>query len=125
MNFWQSVLPEGDFLHLERILSVILGGILAGMGVALSLIHIYRCHVDDGAHAVNIEKIGDDEEKHAFVFHNHGAGFFDVTQRVAHDVASRIDSVLLPHMAEHWQGKEEPPRRREKEGKACGRYRCV
>ena len=28
LNFWQSVLPEGDFLHLERILSVILGGIL-------------------------------------------------------------------------------------------------
>ena len=35
MNFWQLVLPEGDFLHLERILSVILGGILAGMGVAM------------------------------------------------------------------------------------------
>ena len=29
------MLPEGDFLHLERILSVILGGILAGMGVAM------------------------------------------------------------------------------------------
>lgn len=35
MNFWQSVLPEGDFLHLERILAVILGGILAGIGVAM------------------------------------------------------------------------------------------
>ena len=35
MNFWQSVLPEGDFLHLERILAVILGGILAGAGIAL------------------------------------------------------------------------------------------
>ncbi len=35
MNFWQSVLPEGDFLHLERILAVILGGILAGIGIAL------------------------------------------------------------------------------------------
>ena len=35
LNFWQSVLPEGDFLHLERILSVILGGILAGIGVAI------------------------------------------------------------------------------------------
>ncbi len=34
MNFWQSVLPPGDFLHLERILSVILGGILAGLGIA-------------------------------------------------------------------------------------------
>lgn len=36
MNFWQSVLPDGDFLHLERILAVILGGILAGVGVAMS-----------------------------------------------------------------------------------------
>ncbi len=35
LNFWQSVLPEGDFLHLERILSVILGGILAGIGIAM------------------------------------------------------------------------------------------
>lgn len=35
MNFWQDVLPEGDFLHLERILSVILGGILCGVGVAV------------------------------------------------------------------------------------------
>ena len=35
MNFWQSVLPEGDFLHLERILAVILGGILAGIGIAM------------------------------------------------------------------------------------------
>lgn len=36
MNFWQSVLPEGDFLHLDRLLSVILGGLLAGIGVAMS-----------------------------------------------------------------------------------------
>lgn len=36
MNFWQTVLPAGDFLHLERILAVILGGILAGIGVAMS-----------------------------------------------------------------------------------------
>ncbi|MEG1699800.1 MAG: YitT family protein [Alistipes sp.] len=35
MNFWQGVLPAGDFLHLERILSIILGGILAGIGVAV------------------------------------------------------------------------------------------
>lgn len=35
MNFWQVVLPDGDFLHLERILSVILGGLLAGIGVAM------------------------------------------------------------------------------------------
>ncbi len=35
MNFWQSVLPDGDFLHLERILAVILGGILAGSGIAI------------------------------------------------------------------------------------------
>ncbi len=36
LNFWQSILPAGDFLHLERILAVILGGILAGVGVAIS-----------------------------------------------------------------------------------------
>lgn len=35
MNFWQDVLPAGDFLHLERILAVILGGILAGVGIAM------------------------------------------------------------------------------------------
>lgn len=35
MNLWQTVLPDGDFLHLERILAVILGGILAGIGIAL------------------------------------------------------------------------------------------
>lgn len=35
MNFWQAVLPAGDFLHLERILAVILGGILAGVGIAV------------------------------------------------------------------------------------------
>lgn len=35
MNFWQEVLPAGDFLHLERILAVILGGILAGVGITV------------------------------------------------------------------------------------------
>ncbi|WP_300797387.1 YitT family protein [uncultured Alistipes sp.] len=35
MNFWQDVLPDGDFLHLERILAVILGGILAGVGISM------------------------------------------------------------------------------------------
>ena len=35
MNVWQTVLPGGDFLHLERLLAVILGGILAGLGIAL------------------------------------------------------------------------------------------
>ncbi len=35
MNFWQTVLPGGDFLHLQRLLAVILGGILAGLGIAL------------------------------------------------------------------------------------------
>lgn len=36
LNFWQMVLPDGDFLHLDRLLAVILGGILAGIGVAIS-----------------------------------------------------------------------------------------
>jgi len=36
MNFWEAVLPAGDFLHLDRLLAVILGGLLAGIGVAMS-----------------------------------------------------------------------------------------
>ncbi len=35
MNFWQAELQGEDILHLERILSIILGGVLAGIGVAL------------------------------------------------------------------------------------------
>lgn len=35
MNIWETILPAGDFLHLERILSIILGGLLAGAGVAI------------------------------------------------------------------------------------------
>lgn len=35
MNVWQIALPAGDFLHLDRLLSIILGGILAGVGVGL------------------------------------------------------------------------------------------
>lgn len=35
MNFWESVLPEGNFLGIDNLLSVVLGGILAGTGIAL------------------------------------------------------------------------------------------
>ena len=35
MNFWQSVLPEGNFLGIDNLLAVVLGGILAGAGIAL------------------------------------------------------------------------------------------
>lgn len=35
MNFWQSVLPEGNFLGIDNLLAVVLGGILAGFGIAL------------------------------------------------------------------------------------------
>lgn len=36
MNFWQEVLPpEGLFVGMENILQIILGGVLAGIGVAL------------------------------------------------------------------------------------------
>ncbi len=34
LNFWSSVLPEGDFLHLDSTLAVILGGLLSGFGIA-------------------------------------------------------------------------------------------
>lgn len=36
LNFWQSVLPDTNFLNLDRLLAVILGGILAGIGIAMS-----------------------------------------------------------------------------------------
>ena len=35
LNFWSAVLPAGDFLHLDRTLAVILGGALAGIGIAM------------------------------------------------------------------------------------------
>ena len=35
MNFWQDVLPEGNFLGVDSLLSIVLGGILAGAGIAL------------------------------------------------------------------------------------------
>lgn len=37
MNFWESVLPAGDILQLNNaLLSIILGGILSGVGVAVA-----------------------------------------------------------------------------------------
>lgn len=35
MNMWQDILPAGNFMHLERILLVIMGGIIAGIGIAI------------------------------------------------------------------------------------------
>lgn len=35
MNFWQDVLPEGNFLGVDNLLSIVMGGILAGTGIAL------------------------------------------------------------------------------------------
>ena len=35
MNFWQGVLPEGNFLGVDNLLSIVRGGILAGTGIAL------------------------------------------------------------------------------------------
>ena len=35
MNFWQDVLPDGNFLGIDSLLSIVLGGILAGTGIAL------------------------------------------------------------------------------------------
>lgn len=35
MNFWQDVLPEGNFLGIDSLLSIVMGGILAGAGIAL------------------------------------------------------------------------------------------
>ena len=35
MNFWQDVLPEGNFLGIDNLLAIVMGGILAGAGIAL------------------------------------------------------------------------------------------
>ncbi len=37
MNMWQEILPAEDFLHLDRFLSMVLGGVVTGFGVALAL----------------------------------------------------------------------------------------
>ena len=34
MNFWQGVLPEGNFLGVDNLLSIVMGGILAGTDIA-------------------------------------------------------------------------------------------
>lgn len=35
MNFWQEVLPDGNFLGVDNLLAIVMGGILAGAGIAL------------------------------------------------------------------------------------------
>lgn len=37
MNCWQYILPEGNFLGIDRFLSMIVGGVITGVGVAMAL----------------------------------------------------------------------------------------
>ena len=37
MNCWQYILPEGNFLGIDRFLSMIVGGVITGIGVAMAL----------------------------------------------------------------------------------------
>ena len=37
MNCWQEIIPADDFLHIDRFLSMIVGGLITGIGVALAL----------------------------------------------------------------------------------------
>jgi uncharacterized membrane-anchored protein YitT (DUF2179 family) len=37
MNLWQEILPADDFLHIDRFLSMIVGGVITGIGVAMAL----------------------------------------------------------------------------------------
>ena len=37
MNVWQDILPADDFLHIDRLLSMIIGGVITGFGVAITL----------------------------------------------------------------------------------------
>lgn len=38
MNVWQDILPADDFLHIDRLLSMIIGGVITGFGVAIAII---------------------------------------------------------------------------------------
>ena len=37
MNIWQDILPADDFLHIDRFLSMVIGGVITGIGVALAI----------------------------------------------------------------------------------------
>ncbi len=37
MNVWQDILPADDFLHIDRFLSMVIGGVVTGFGVAIAL----------------------------------------------------------------------------------------
>ena len=37
MNIWQDILPAEDFLHLDRFLAMVVGGVITGFGVAIAL----------------------------------------------------------------------------------------
>ena len=37
MNMWQDILPADDFLHIDRFLSMVVGGVVTGIGVAMAL----------------------------------------------------------------------------------------
>ena len=38
MNCWQDILPTDDFLHIDRFLSMVVGGVITGFGVAMAII---------------------------------------------------------------------------------------
>ena len=38
MNLWQMILPPDDFLHIDRFLSMVVGGVITGIGVATVLL---------------------------------------------------------------------------------------
>lgn len=38
MNCWQEILPEGNFLGIDRFLSMVVGGVITGVGVAMAII---------------------------------------------------------------------------------------
>ena len=37
MNCWQEILPADDFLHIDRFLSMVVGGVITGFGVAMAI----------------------------------------------------------------------------------------
>lgn len=82
-----------------------------------------RGHVNDGAHAVDVEKVGDQKEHQRLVTADIRKRLFQGVHGLAQDVPFTLHAVLLVDVFEDRDGKDEPPHGREQEGKLGRRFR--
>ena len=76
--------------------------------------------MDDGAHAVNVEEIRQEEKQQSAAFYNaahHGA---NAAQGLANHGAFRLDGVHLMHMPPHGNGEHQPPHGSNHKGNLAG-----